>query len=69
MPFEALCAEAAARGWWKLLARIFAENHASRQLCAKPGFREVGAYVRHGRLDGAWRDCVIVEKLVGEPAV
>jgi L-amino acid N-acyltransferase YncA len=66
---EALCAAAAARGWWKLLARIFVENHASRQLCVKAGFREVGVYVRHGRLDGVWRDCVIVEKLVGDAAV
>jgi len=69
LALQTLCAEAAARGWWKLLARIFAENHTSRQLCAKAGFREVGVYVRHGRLDGEWRDCVIVEKLVGEAAV
>ena len=66
---EALCAEAEARGWWKLLARIFVENHPSRRLCAKAGFREVGIYVRHGKLDGVWRDCVIVERLVGEAAV
>jgi L-amino acid N-acyltransferase YncA len=69
LALEVLCAEAAARGWWKLLARIFVENHASRQLCVKAGFREVGVYVRHGRLDGAWRDCVIVEKLIGDAAV
>ena len=30
------------------------------------GFREVGVYRRHARLDGEWRDCVIVEKLLGE---
>jgi phosphinothricin acetyltransferase len=30
------------------------------------GFREVGVYRRHGKLDSEWRDCVIVEKLVGE---
>jgi phosphinothricin acetyltransferase len=28
----------------------------------------VGIYERHGRLDGEWRDCVIVEKLIGEAA-
>jgi hypothetical protein len=27
--------------------------------------REVGVYRRHGKLDGLWRDCVIVEKLLG----
>jgi hypothetical protein len=25
----------------------------------------VGVYRRHGKLDGAWRDCVIVERLLG----
>jgi L-amino acid N-acyltransferase YncA len=33
------------------------------------GFREVGTYQRHGKLDGTWRDCVIVERLLGEAAV
>jgi L-amino acid N-acyltransferase YncA len=32
------------------------------------GFREVGVYQRHGKLDGEWRDCVIVEKLLGNAA-
>jgi hypothetical protein len=26
----------------------------------------VGVYRRHGKLDGAWRDTVIVERLLGE---
>jgi phosphinothricin acetyltransferase len=69
LALEALCAVAAERGWWKLVSRIFVENHASRRLCARAGFREVGVYVRHARLDGAWRDCVIVEKLIGQAAV
>jgi len=59
--------EAAERkGFWKLVSRIFPENVASRHLCATLGFREVGIYHRHGKLDGAWRDCVIVERLLGE---
>jgi len=53
-----------ARGFWKLLSRIFVENDASRNLCRKTGFREVGVYEKHGRLDGVWRDVVIVEKLI-----
>ena len=61
---EALCAEARRRGWWKLLSRVFPENAASRRLCAALGFREVGVYEKHGRLDGCWRDVVIVEKLL-----
>jgi L-amino acid N-acyltransferase YncA len=53
-------------GIWKLVSRIFPENTASRALMARMGFREVGTYRRHGKLDGAWRDCVIVERLIGE---
>lgn len=60
----ALIAEAKARGWWKLVSRIFPDNQASRKLCAQLGFREVGTYEKHGKLDGRWRDVVIVEKLL-----
>lgn len=52
-------------GFWKMLSRVFPENTASRRLCARTGFREVGVYRRHGRLDGQWRDVVIVERLIG----
>lgn len=55
-----------AAGYWKLLSRIFPENRASRALCARHGFREVGVYQKHGRLDGVWRDVVIVERLIPE---
>lgn len=55
----------AAAGLWKVLSRIFPENPASRALCRRHGFREVGVYQRHARLDGAWRDVVIVERLLG----
>lgn len=53
-----------ARGWWKLVSRVFPENTASRRLLASLGFREVGTYEKHARLDGQWRDVVIVEKLL-----
>jgi RimJ/RimL family protein N-acetyltransferase len=33
---------------------------------ARMGFREVGVYRRHGILGNEWRDCVIVERLLGE---
>jgi len=64
----ALLEAATAAGFWKLLSRIFPENTASRALMAKLGFREVGVYRRHGKLDDVWRDCVIVERLLGEAA-
>jgi L-amino acid N-acyltransferase YncA len=63
---EALIDEAERRGMWKLLSRIFPENEASLALSRAAGFREVGVYRRHGKLDGRWRDCVIVERLLGE---
>jgi L-amino acid N-acyltransferase YncA len=56
-------------GFWKLVSRIFPENVRSRGLCRKVGFREVGVYYRHGKLDGQWRDTVIVERLLGEAAM
>ena len=45
-------------------SRIFPENNASLALHERAGFRVVGTYHRHGQLDGEWRDCVIVEKLL-----
>lgn len=55
-------------GFWKALSRIFPENLASRALCRRHGFREVGVYEKHAMLDGFWRDVVIVERRLGEAA-
>jgi L-amino acid N-acyltransferase YncA len=52
-------------GYWKLVSRVFTDNHASRRLIAECGFREIGIYEKHGQLDGVWRDVVIVERLLG----
>jgi len=59
-----LITEAERMGLWKLLSRIFTFNEASRALCRKHGFREVGVYEKHARLDGRWLDVVIVERLI-----
>lgn len=61
--FVSACATA---GLTKILSRIFPENKASRALCARHGFREVGTYEKHAKLDGVWRDVVIVERLIAE---
>jgi L-amino acid N-acyltransferase YncA len=63
---EALCRAYAERGFWKIVSRIFPENTASLALHERCGFRVVGVYRRHGKLEGAWRDCVIVERLLGD---
>ena len=61
---QALLQEAEKAGFWKLVSRVFVDNKASRRLIASVGFREVGVYEKHGKLDGAWRDVLIVECLV-----
>jgi phosphinothricin acetyltransferase len=66
MAMDAVVAEAARAGLWKLVSRIFVENTASRRLMAAVGFREVGTYHHHAKLDGRWRDVVIVERLIPE---
>jgi L-amino acid N-acyltransferase YncA len=63
-----LISEAERLGLWKLVSRIFPFNEASRALCRKHGFREVGVYEKHARLDGRWLDVVIVERLIAENA-
>jgi phosphinothricin acetyltransferase len=61
-----LIRQAAARGYWKLLSRIFPFNTGSLALCRSLGFRQVGTYEKHARLDGRWLDVVIVERLIPE---
>jgi len=64
LALKALIAASERAGLWKLVSRVFVENDASRALLRALGFREVGVYEKHGRLDGAWRDVVIVERLI-----
>jgi phosphinothricin acetyltransferase len=60
----ALIEAAAAAGLHKLTSRVFPENIASRAVLKGLGFEEIGIHRRHGKLDGVWRDCVIVERLL-----
>ena len=61
---NALIVAAEQAGYWKLLSRVFTFNHASRRLCHACGFREVGIYEKHAKLDGEWLDVVIVERVI-----
>jgi len=63
---DALIAATRQAGFWKMVSRILVENTASRTLMARVGFREVGIYEKHGKLDGVWRDAVIVERIIPE---
>jgi L-amino acid N-acyltransferase YncA len=61
---DALIAAAEQQGFWKLISRVFVENSASRALLRSAGFREVGTYEKHAKLDGIWRDVIVVERLI-----
>jgi L-amino acid N-acyltransferase YncA len=65
---EALAEAAEAAGYYKLTSRVFTTNAASLALHRACGFTEVGVQRRHGRLDGEWKDTVLVERLLGEAA-
>ena len=65
---DALVAASEQAGLYKLTSRLFADNAASRAAHLAAGFEEVGIQRRHGRLDGEWKDCVLVERLLGEAA-
>lgn len=65
---EALSAAAEVHGLYKLTSRVFADNVPSRRAHLAAGFREVGIQRRHGRLEGEWKDCVLVERLLGDAA-
>lgn len=64
LALDALIKAAEAAGFWKLVSRVFVENQPSLNLLHSVGFREVGVYYKHGKLEGVWRDVVIVERLI-----
>ena len=49
-------------GIWTLQAGIFPENEPSLRLHRGAGFRQVGVRERLGRLDGVWRDVLLLER-------
>ena len=63
---NALADAAEERGLHKLVGKILTTNHASIALVRECGFREVGVHRRHGRLDGEWKDVLVVERLLGD---
>jgi L-amino acid N-acyltransferase YncA len=65
---DALVAACEHAAIYKLTSRVFTDNGASRAVHLAAGFEEVGIQRRHGRLDGEWKDCVLVERLLGQAA-
>jgi L-amino acid N-acyltransferase YncA len=59
---DALIDESEREGIWTLLAGVFPENRASVSLHLGCGFRAVGLHERIGRLNGDWRDVLVLER-------
>ena len=61
---DALQDGARERGYWKLVGKLFTANAASAAMVRRCGWREVGMHHKHSRLDGEWRDVLVVEKVL-----
>ena len=59
---KALVTESERAGIWTLQAGIFPENEASLALHRSCGFREVGRRERIGKMNGVWRDVMLLER-------
>ena len=59
---QALVTESERAGIWTLQAGIFPENEASLALHRCCGFREVGRRERIGKMNGVWRDVLLLER-------
>jgi phosphinothricin acetyltransferase len=65
---EALIAAAPEYRYWKLVGMILRENAAGLALARACGFSTVGTHRAHGRIEGEWRDVVLLERhLEGAP--
>lgn len=49
-------------GIWTLFSSVFPENKATLKLHHKFGFREVGRREKIAKLDGVWRDTILLER-------
>lgn len=66
---QKLVTESEASNIWTLQSGIFPENTASITLHEKLGFRKIGYREKIGKMDGVWRDTVLMErrsKIIGQ---
>ncbi len=59
---EELIASTEAAGIWTIEAGMFPENDGSIRLHERVGFEVVGRRKRLGKLDGVWRDVILLER-------
>jgi phosphinothricin acetyltransferase len=62
MLLEKLITESEKEGFWTLQAVMFPENVASLKLHKKMGFRIVGYREHIAKMDGKWRDVILLER-------
>jgi phosphinothricin acetyltransferase len=49
-------------GIWTLVSSVFPENQATLRLHEKSGFRIIGRRERIAKLEGKWRDTILLER-------
>jgi L-amino acid N-acyltransferase YncA len=59
---EKIIASSELNGIWTLVSSVFPENEATLRLHEKFGFRVIGKRERIARLDGIWRDTILLER-------
>ncbi len=59
---EALISESEKNSIWTLQAGVFPENTASIQIHEQLGFRKIGIREKIGKMNGKWRDTVLLER-------
>lgn len=59
---ESLIEKSEENGLWTLQSGIFPENVSSLKIHYKNDFREVGRRERIGKMDGVWRDTILLER-------
>jgi L-amino acid N-acyltransferase YncA len=59
---KALVEASEQEGIWTLQSGIFPENTTILEICRRFGFRMVGMRERIGRMNGRWRDVVLMER-------
>jgi len=59
---QALVQESEGNGFWTLQAGIFPENRGSIAIHEKAGFRIIGTREKIGKMNGVWRDTVLLER-------
>jgi L-amino acid N-acyltransferase YncA len=57
-----LVSESEKEGFWTLQAGIFQENIPSLLIHEKAGFRKVGFREKIGKMNGIWRDTILLER-------